>query len=100
MNTAAISVAMPLYAGGRIRNGNKLASLGEDVTRQQQSLTTTEVLVRTEELYWTLISLKEKNKTLNSYQALLDTLHRDVENYHRAGIVQRNDLLKGAAKTE
>ncbi|HEY4785809.1 MAG TPA: efflux RND transporter permease subunit [Bacteroidales bacterium] len=94
MNMANVSVAMPLYAGGRIHNGNKLASLGENVSRQQQSLTTIEVLVKTEELYWTLISLKEKDKTLRIYQALLDTLHRDVENYHRAGMVQRNDLLK------
>lgn len=94
MNVANVSVALPLYAGGRIRNGNKLASLAENVSRQQQTVTTTDVLVRTEELYWTLISLKEKEKTLRSYQALLDTLHHDVENFHKAGLVQRNDLLK------
>jgi multidrug efflux pump subunit AcrB/outer membrane protein TolC len=94
VNTANVSVAMPLYAGGRIRNGNKLASLGEDISKRQQSLATTQVLVRTEELYWTIISLKEKSKTLDSYQALLDTLYRDVENYQRAGMAQRNDLLK------
>jgi multidrug efflux pump subunit AcrB/outer membrane protein TolC len=94
LNTANVSVALPLYAGGRIRNGNKLAALGEEVSRQQQTLTTTEVMVRTEELFWTLVSLKEKQKTLDSYQALLDTLQRDVLNYNRAGLAQRNDLLK------
>jgi len=94
VNTANISVSMPLYVGGRIRNGNKLAILGEDVSRKQQVLTTTEVLVKTEELYWTLISLKEKQKTLTSYQSLLDTLCHDVNIFQRAGMVQRNDLLK------
>jgi multidrug efflux pump subunit AcrB/outer membrane protein TolC len=94
MNMANVTLALPLYAGSRIRNGNKLASLGEDVSRRQQSLTVTEVLVRTEELYWNIISLKEKEKTLKSYQELLDTLHHDVENFNRAGMVQRNDLLK------
>lgn len=94
INTANISVSMPLYVGGRIRNGNKLAILGEEVSRKQQLLTTTEVLVRTEELYWTLISLKEKQKTLTSYQSLLDTLCHDVNNFQRAGMAQRNDLLK------
>jgi multidrug efflux pump subunit AcrB/outer membrane protein TolC len=94
MSAANLMIAMPIYAGGRIRNGNKLANIGEEVSMEQQTLTTTEVLVRTEELYWTLVSLREKQKTLAGYQALLDTLHHNVESYLSAGIVQRNDLLK------
>jgi outer membrane protein TolC len=94
LNVANVSVAVPIYMGGRIHNGNKLASLGEEVSRNQKILTTTEVLVHTEELYWTLISLQEKGKTLHSYQILLDTLCRDVRNFYNAGMVQRSDLLK------
>ena len=94
INTANISVVLPLYAGGQIRNGNKLSRLGENISIQQQQLTTIEVLMRTEKLYWTLVSLKEKKKTLSSYQSLLDTLCRDVKNYQDAGLVQKNDLLK------
>jgi outer membrane protein TolC len=93
-NTASIDVTMPLYAGGRIQNGNKLAALGEEVSRGQKAQTTTEVLVRTEELYWLLMSLKEKEKTLRSYGTMVDTLYRDVNNYTLAGLAQRNDLLK------
>jgi multidrug efflux pump subunit AcrB/outer membrane protein TolC len=93
-NMASLDVALPLYAGGRIRNGNKLAALGEEVSRCQKSLTTTEVLVYTEELYWSILSLKEKERTLVSYQTMLDTLYRDVSNYNHAGLVERNDLLK------
>jgi len=94
LNTASISATLPIYAGGQIRNGNKLAALGEDVSRKQQTLTTTDVLVRTEHLFWTIVSLNEKLKTLDSYQALLDTLNRDVTNFNEAGLAQRNDLLK------
>ena len=93
-NMASVSAVLPLYAGGRIKNGNKLASLGEEVSRGQKTLTTIEVLIKTEELYWSLISLKEKERTLSSYSTMLDTLHRDVSNLKKAGIVQRNDLLK------
>jgi len=93
-NMASISAVLPIYAGGRIKNSNKLASLGEEVSRGQKTLTTIEVLIKTEELYWSLISLKEKEKTLSSYTTMLDTLNRDVSNLKRAGIVQRNDLLK------
>jgi len=94
LNTAGISVTMPLYAGGRISNGYKLATLGEEISRSQKALTTIEVLARTEDLYWSLVSLKEKEKTLDLYKTMLDTLYRDVNSYCKAGIVQRNDLLK------
>ncbi len=50
--------------------------------------------MRTEQLYWTIVGLTGKLKTLESYQALLDTLNRDVSNYLAAGLAQRNDLLK------
>jgi multidrug efflux pump subunit AcrB/outer membrane protein TolC len=93
-SSVSIDATLPLYTGGRILNGNKLASLGEEVQRSQKTLTTIDILVRTEELFWSLTSLKEKEKTLQAYQVMLDTLYRDVDSYHRAGIVERNDLLK------
>ena len=94
VNTANISATLPIYTGGRIRNGNKLAAIGEEVSRSQQEIATTDVLIRTEELYWTIVSLKEKLKTIDSYFTLLDTLNRDVSNMTKAGLAQRNDLLK------
>ena len=94
MNTAAITVAVPVYAGGRIRRGYKLASLGEEVSVYRKEMTQDEVIARTEELLWTLQSLSEKEKTINSYQILLDSLHRDVTNYSIAGLAQKNDVLK------
>jgi len=94
LNLASVSATLPIYAGGQIRNSNKLASIGLEVSQEQQSMTTTEVLVRTEQLYWTIVSLNEKLKTLDIYHALLDTLNRDVNNFNNAGLAQRNDLLK------
>jgi outer membrane protein TolC len=94
MNVADLMVAQPIYTGGRIVNGNRLASLGYEISKEKQSLTETEVLVKTEELYWTVITLEEKLKTLDSYILLLDTLHHDVNVALKAGLIQRSDLLK------
>jgi outer membrane protein TolC len=94
MNTAAVTVTLPVYAGGRIRRGYKLARLGEDVNIYQQEMTSDQVLGRTEELFWTLKSLSEKEKTILSYQQMLDSLYRDVKNYSSAGLAQQNDVLK------
>jgi outer membrane protein TolC len=94
MNLADIMVAQPLYTGGRIINGNKLANLGYEISKEKQAMTNTEVLVKTEELYWSVITLNDKLKTLDSYIKLLDTLYRDVNVSLKAGLIQRTDLLK------
>lgn len=94
LNTAAVTVAIPVYAGGRIRRGYKLARLGEDVNVYQKEMTRDEVLARTEELFWTLQSLSEKEKTIRGYQRMLDSLYRDVSNYSSAGLALKNDVLK------
>jgi outer membrane protein TolC len=94
LNMVSIMAVQPVYAGGQIANGNKLATLGVTIRRQQQSMTETDVLVRTEELYWNTVALYEKRRTIASYQQMLDSLARDVKNATDAGLVHRSDLLK------
>ncbi|MDP4238135.1 MAG: efflux RND transporter permease subunit [Bacteroidota bacterium] len=94
MNMASISIAQPIFAGGRIVNGNKLAKLGYDVNREKKLMTTTEILVKIENLYWNAISLQDKLMTLNSYEKLLNQLLSDVTVSIKAGLTQRSDLLK------
>ena len=94
INMASVTIAQPVFAGGRIVNGNKLASLGQEISREKQAMTTTEVLVKTEELYWSILSLSEKLKTLDSYLKMLSSLESDVQVAVKAGLAQRTDLLK------
>lgn len=93
-NLAGVTVMLPIYAGGQIRYGNKLAKIGVEASNLQKEMTTTDVLIKTEELYWGIIGLKEKLNTLNDYVSFLDTLLRDVNNYYEAGLTHRNDVLK------
>ncbi|HZK07012.1 MAG TPA: efflux RND transporter permease subunit [Bacteroidales bacterium] len=94
VNLAGLTAIIPVYMGGQIRNGNKLAKVGVEVSQLQKEMTTTDVLIKTEELYWSVIGLKEKLNTLGGYVSLLDTLLRDVNNFYEAGLTQRNDVLK------
>jgi len=94
LNMASISIAQPIFAGGRIVNGNKLAKLGYDVSQEKKLMSTTEVLVKTENLYWSTIALQNKLTTLNSYENLLNQLLSDVTVSVKAGLTQRSDLLK------
>jgi multidrug efflux pump subunit AcrB/outer membrane protein TolC len=94
LSMASISVTQPVFVGGKIINGNKLAKIGYEVSKQKKELTTTQVLVKTEELYWGTISLQQKLTTISSYEKLLDNLNKDVSIAVKAGLAQRSDLLK------
>jgi outer membrane protein TolC len=89
-----LNVVQPVFAGGRIIYGNKLASLGEEVSEFKDKMTQDEILLKTEEQYWLIVSLEEKSKTINKYEELLNRLLLQVEDAYKSGIVMKNDVLK------
>ena len=91
---AGVTAVQPIFAGGQIINGNKLAKVGEDVSRLQLQLSENEVERQTEQYYWQLVSLQEKMKTIEAVEALLADIHKDVDVAVRAGVAMRNDLLQ------
>ena len=91
---AGITAVQPVFAGGQIVNGNRLAKVGEDVSRLQLQLSQKEVERQTEQYYWQLVTLQEKLKTIETVQALLADIHKDVDVAVRAGVAMRNDLLQ------
>jgi len=99
MNVASIYAVQPVFSGGRIINGNRLAKIGTEISGIRNELTTSETLMRTEELYWNILSFEEKSKTVESYLRMLNALERDVQIACDAGLAQRTDLLKVQLKT-
>ena len=91
MGAAAIQ---PLYAGGRIVNGNKLADLGIRAAELQQDLTFDKILQDVERNFWLVYSLQQKKITLDKAKTTLDTLYKDVSTAKAAGLATRNDELK------
>jgi outer membrane protein len=89
-----VNVIQPVFAGGRIMNGNKLASLGVEVDKFKDKLTQDEILLKAEEQYWQIVSLEEKQKTINKYEDLLNRLYVQVKDAFNSGIVMKNDVLK------
>ncbi len=91
---AGIEAILPLFAGGQIINGNRLARVGEDVSALQLQLSENEVTAQTERYYWQLVSLQEKERTLDAVDALLADLAKDAQTAVEAGVALRNDLLQ------
>lgn len=90
----SLMAVQPVFAGGQIINGNRLAKVGEDVSRLQLQLSENEVEKTTEQYFWQLVSLQEKMKTIDAVDTLLRDIHKDVDVAVRAGVALHNDLLQ------
>ena len=90
----SLMAVQPVFAGGQIINGNKLAKVGEDVSRLQLQLSENEVEKTAEQYFWQLASLQEKKKTIEAVDTLLAGIHKDVDVAVRAGLAMPNDLLQ------
>ena len=88
----------PIFAGGRIYNGNKLAKLGIEAAEYQAKIKEDEVCLQTECLYWQIVSLEEKITTLDLLDRLLDTLDKDLAGAIEAGLAMPTDQFKVTIK--
>jgi outer membrane protein TolC len=91
---AGVTAVQPVFAGGQIVNGNRLAKVGEEVSRLQLQLSENEVEKNAEQYFWTLASLQEKMKTIQAAEELLGDIHKDVDVAVRAGVAMPNDMLQ------
>lgn len=91
---ASVTAVQPVFAGGRIINGNRLARLGEDVSLLQLEMKEKEVEMTIEQYFWQLASLQEKLKTIKVAQTYLDTIFRDADLAVKVGVAMRNDVLQ------
>ena len=90
----SLMAVQPVFAGGQIINGNKLAKVGEEVSKLQLQLSENEVEKTAEQYFWQLASLQEKMNTINAVDTLLRDIHKDVDVAVCAGVAMRNDLLQ------
>ncbi len=92
--TAMLTAIQPIFAGGRIINGNRLAQIGVEAAECQQNMSGQNALIKVEQNYWLIVSLTEKRQIIRSLSTLLDTLSRDVDAAYEAGVATKTDKLK------
>ena len=91
---AGVTAMQPVFAGGLIVNGNKLAKVGEESAQLTRGLSENEVRLATEQYYWQIVMLKEKLTTLAQLDKQLEQVRKDAQTAVDAGIRNRNDVLQ------
>ncbi len=89
-----VTVTQPVFTGGQIVNGNRLASVGVEISKLQREQSENEVRLTVEQYFWQVVTLQEKLNTLRTVEKQLESIQRDVETAVNAGITTRNDLLQ------
>ena len=89
--TSSISLMQPIYAGGRIYFGNKLASTGVKAAEVQNEKSVNTTLCEVEQLYWNVVALQEKKNSLDRISTFVDSLYKDVCIAFENGVVTQTD---------
>ncbi len=84
----------PVYMGGKIVAGNRLAQLGVEAAEKQAEMSNRDLLEQVEESYWLLVGLQEKQATVDAALALIDTIQHIAQTAVDAGLVLRTDLMQ------
>jgi outer membrane protein len=91
--SGSVTAVQPLFAGLRIVHGNQLAKIGIQAADLQVKMSENEVIEKVETYYWQIVALKEKLKTIETFQRQLTRIAIDVDAAVAAGVVNRNDKL-------
>ncbi len=92
--SATVSVVQPVYAGGRIVSGNRLAALGTEAAKLRNSIQVRKSSEEIEQMYWQIVSLQEKMTTIDCVQEMLDNLEKDLSSAIGAGLATSTDMLQ------
>ena len=92
--SASLTALQPIYAGGRIVAGNALAKLGIEAAQLQNGIQVRKTTAEVENLWWQIAGLEEKLSTLESLEAILDTLNITVSEAIKAGLAAETDILQ------
>jgi outer membrane protein TolC len=93
-----LTLQQPVYAGGKIEAGNRMAEVGVEMASGNIELYKNNTLLEADNAYWTFVSLSEKVKLATQAVAMLEELVARVQNTHEVGFAQRNDLMKASVE--
>lgn len=90
----AIMLRQPVYMGGAITAANRMADISEAMADNDLDMKMQSTLYNIDQTYWTVVSLKQKQKLAISYRDLVKKLDEDVHRMIKEGVATRADGLK------
>ena len=93
-----VALVQPVFMGGKIVNYNQIASYAKELAESMNDLQLQELIYKTDETYWQVISLVNKKKLADSYVSLLSKMNEDISAMIAEGIATEADGLSVKVK--
>ena len=93
-----VTAIQPLFLGGKIISGYKMANLAERLQGELRQTAETEVETKLDETYWQVVSLRSKERLLDQLVRLLEQTVKDVDASIDAGVATKADGLSVRTK--
>ncbi|MDO4949274.1 MAG: TolC family protein [Bacteroidales bacterium] len=96
--SGGVLAQQPLYMGGKIITGYRMAKLGNEISRENVRLTESDIIIKTSQAFANVVKAYELQDVAQNYNALLEELYRSVVKAFEQGIKTKNDVLKVQVK--
>lgn len=94
----SVSLVQPVFMGGKIVNYNQITEYAHQLAESMNDLQLQDVIYKTDETYWQVISLVNKKKLADSYVSLLRKMDSDVQEMVAEGVATEADGLSVRVK--
>ena len=94
----SVMLTQPVFMGGSIVAMNKMARIGEQMAADGIEAKQQETIYKTDNAYWTIVSLRHKKRLAESYLGLVRRLEGDVGKMIREGVATRSEGLSVKVK--
>lgn len=93
-----VSLVQPVFMGGKIISYNQITQYARQLAQSMNDLQLQEVIYKTDETYWQVISLVNKKKLADAYVHLLRKMDSDVTEMITEGVATQSDGLSVKVK--
>ena len=93
-----VSLVQPVFMGGKIVSYNQITKYARELAESMNDLQLQEVIYKTDETYWQVISLVNKKKLADAYVGLLRKMDSDVTAMIAEGVATQADGLSVKVK--
>ena len=93
-----VSLVQPVFMGGKIVNYNQITKFAKQLAESMNNLQLKDLIYKTDETYWQVISLVNKKKLADAYVDLLRKMDSDVTAMIYEGVATEADGLSVKVK--
>ena len=93
-----VSLVQPVFMGGKIIAYNQITKYAKELAQSMNDLKLQDVIYKTDESYWQVVSLVNKKKLADSYVSLLRKMDTDVQALIEEGVATQVDGMSVRVK--